>query len=315
MTLREAVGTEAAASSLVEVDGVQLSVSREGQGIPVVCLHAVAHGAGDYRAFARAVRDGFEVICVDWPGHGRSGTDREPTSAARYAELLVLLLDQLGVERPIVIGNSIGGAAALLYAERRKVRALVLCDSGGLLQVNLLVRWFCAAFTRFFAAGARGASWFGAAYAWYYRRLVLPTAAAAEQRERIIAAGYELAPVLRDAWSSFARPSADLRALAASLQVPVWCAWGKYDRVIPLSRCKPAIERMQHARITVFAAGHSAFLECPEEFAREFTKFASDLSATRASLGELQPKSAFVQRPPPDERSEVHSRRATHRPS
>jgi 4,5:9,10-diseco-3-hydroxy-5,9,17-trioxoandrosta-1(10),2-diene-4-oate hydrolase len=294
MNLREAVGTEAGAE-LVEVDRVRLAVSRQGDGPALVCLHAVAHGARDYETFSRAFRDRFEVICIDWPGHGRSDVDREPASAARYAELLVGVLDQLGVERPLVIGNSIGGAAALLYAERRPVRALVLCDSGGLVEVNLLVRTFCRLFAHFFAAGARGAAWFAAAYAWYYRRLVLPGAAAHDQRERIIASGYELAPALRDAWRSFARPSADLRALAATLQVPIWCAWGQYDRVIPLARCKPAIDKMQDARITKFSASHSAFLECPNDFAAAFSEFTSSLSSNQHSN----------EAPLPDERSEV----------
>ena len=92
MSLREAVGTQEGAA-LVEVDGVQLAVSREGHGPPLVCLHAIAHGARDFEPLARAVRDRFEVICIDWPGHGRSGADREPASAARYAALLVGVLD------------------------------------------------------------------------------------------------------------------------------------------------------------------------------------------------------------------------------
>lgn len=283
MTLREAVGTGAGAE-LVDVDGVRLSVAREGQGPVLVCLHAVAHGARDYQPLVRALCERFEVICVDWPGHGRSDVDREPASAARYAALLVQLLDRLGIERPLLIGNSIGGAAALLYAERRPVRALVLCDSGGLLEVNLLVRAFCGLLARFFAAGARGARWFGAAYAWYYRRLVLPTATASQQRERIIAAGYELAPALRDAWLSFARPEADLRALASALDVPIWCAWGKYDRVIPLSRNLPAIRRMRDARVSTFPVGHSAFLECPAEFVAAFTQFADSLPSSDARV-------------------------------
>ena len=276
-----------------------------GAALRVVCLHAVAHGARDYEAFSRAFRDRFEVICIDWPGHGRSGVDREPASAARYAGLLVGVLDQLGVERPLVIGNSIGGAAALLYAEQRPVRALVLCDSGGLVEVNLLVRAFCTLFAHFFAAGARGAAWFAAAYAWYYRRLVLPSAAAHDQRERIIAAGYELAPALRDAWQSFARPSADLRALAATLQVPIWCAWAQHDRVIPLARCKPAIKKMQDARITTFPAGHSAFLECPSDFAAAFTDFTNSLPHPP---NEAPPQDERSEVPRTDERSEVPSR-------
>ena len=224
------------------------------------------------------------MICVDWPGHGRSSVDREPASAARYAALLVGVLDQLGIERPLVIGNSIGGAAALLYAERRPVRALVLCDSGGLVEVNLPVRAFCALFARFFAAGARGAAlvWCRRT-AWYYRRLVLPSAAAREQRERIIAAGYELRRHLARRVAELRPPSRrPARAGEHALQVPIWCAWAKHDRVIPLARCKPAIERMQE-RITTFAAGHSAFLECPTEFAAAFTHFTDSLPPERTS--------------------------------
>jgi pimeloyl-ACP methyl ester carboxylesterase len=292
MSMREAVGAEAN-TSLFEVDGVRLAVSREGHGPPVVCLHAVAHGARDYEPFKQAVGDRFEIVRVDWPNHGRSGADREPASAARYAKLLVLLLDQLGLQRPILLGNSIGGAAALLYAQQRPVRALVLCDSGGLVEVNLTVRVFCALFACFFAAGARGARWFAAAYAWYYRRLVLPTPAAHDQRERIIAAGYELAGTLRDAWSSFATPAADLRALAASLHIPIWCAWAKYDRIIPLARCQPAIDRMKDARVTTFVGGHSPFLESPAEFVAAFDEFVAALTPpvvqTSAALARLDP--------------------------
>jgi 4,5:9,10-diseco-3-hydroxy-5,9,17-trioxoandrosta-1(10),2-diene-4-oate hydrolase len=103
--------------------------------------------------------------------------------------LLVGLLDQLAIEAPIVIGNSIGGAAAIHYAKARPVRALVLCDSGGLVSVDRTVRLFCAAFAAFFARGARGSAWFPWAYALYYRHVVLPTRTARDRCEQIIARG------------------------------------------------------------------------------------------------------------------------------
>lgn len=271
MPMRHAAGAPGA--QFVEVDGVQLAVSREGAGPPVVCLHAIGHGGADFDAFAAALRHRYEILRLDWPGQGRSGDDVQPASARRYAALLIGALDRLGVRAPVLIGNSIGGAAALLCAAERPVAALVLCDPGGLVAVNLAVRIFCAAFSRFFAAGARRARWFPRAFAWYYRRLVLPSPAAAAQRERIIAAGCETAPILRDAWRSFARPDADLRGLARSLQVPVWFAWARHDRVVPLALCKPSIARMRDATLSLFDGGHSAFLEQPEAFAQAFLAF------------------------------------------
>src|SRR5713226_8492295 len=131
MNYREELGVPPN-SRRIEVDGVRLAVARQGQGPPVACLHAIGHGGGDFDAFASAVKARFEVIRLDWPGQGRSGPDPKPLSPSRYADLLGGVLDQLRIEDPIVVGNSIGGAAALIYARDHRVRALVLCDSGGL---------------------------------------------------------------------------------------------------------------------------------------------------------------------------------------
>jgi len=137
---------------------------REGRGQPVVCLHAVGHGGRDFDAFARAVRNDFEVIRIDWPDQGRSAPNHEPPSPARYAALLCGVVKALAIERPIVLGSSIGGTTAILYASTDPVRALVLCGPGGLVDMPPSVTRICNAFSRFFGAGARGAWWFGSAF-------------------------------------------------------------------------------------------------------------------------------------------------------
>lgn len=217
------------------------------------------------------------MVRLDWPGQGRSGPDSKPPSAARYAELLAGVVARLKLERPIILGNSIGGAAAMIYAASHPVTALVLCDTGGLVEVTPAIARACNAFSRFFAAGARKAWWFKPAFWAYYRFLVLPSAAAREQRKRIIAAGYEIAPVLRDAWTSFGRKDADIRELAKGLDVPVWFAWATGDRIIQLKACLPAINAMKNARLTRFGGGHSAFLERLKPFAKEFKRFAKSM--------------------------------------
>lgn len=281
METREQCGVPAGAQK-VRCDGVELAVSRTGQGPVVVCLHAVAHGGRDFQAFTEAMSDRFEVIRVDWPGHGRSGQDSQPPSVARYAQLLEMLLAELQVRDPILIGNSIGGGAAIRYAERHPVRGLVLCDSAGLVPVNALVRATVGLFVRFFRAGERGAGWFDRVYAGYYRFLVLPSPAAAEQRARIVRAGRAYASTLRQAWETFRQPEADLRSITAALDVPIWLAWAKQDRVIPLWMCKPAIRHMQQAQLSTFPGGHAAFLECPQAFIDGFLGFVNGLPAAGA---------------------------------
>lgn len=271
-----------------DIDGVRLAYTRRGQGQPIVCLHAIDHGGRDFEAFSTAVESDYELIALDWPNHGRSSDDHQQASAARYAELLMGLLDQIGVQRPIIVGNSIGAAAALRYVQQREVVALVLCDSGGLVAVNGVVRGFTRMFAAFFSAGARGAGWFGRAFQLYYRWIVLPSTAATAQRERIIASGYESAATLRDAWRSFGQPQADVRAIAASLDVPILVAWARQDWVIPLCMCRPAIRKMQHATLITFKGGHAAFLEQPEAFVASFLQFTRELpDGQTTSAGQL----------------------------
>ncbi len=272
MELRKLTGVPEG-SALLEAAGVLLAVAREGSGVPVVCLHAVGHGGGDFAEFAARARARFEVIRIDWPGQGRSGPDSQAPSPARYAQILQEVLPGLGIERPIIIGNSIGGAAALHYAGVHPVRALVLCNPAGLVPVTPLSRRACAAFVRFFSAGERRAWWFAPAFRAYYRWLLLPGKDAGQQRQRIAAAAYEIAPTLRRAWSSFALPDADIRALAATLDVPVWFAWAERDRLVSLKQNLPAIKAMKRATLSTFRAGHTAFLETPDAFVEGFFEF------------------------------------------
>lgn len=261
--------------AVVDAGGTYLAVMRRGRGTPLVCLHAIAHGARDFETLADKVGDVFEVIAVDWPGHGHSPHDGKAPSAEHYAGVLTKLLDTLKLEKPVLLGNSIGGAAALQVAAARgtAIGGLVLCNAGGLRKVNGVMRFAIARMVSFFRAGELGKRWFGGAYRFYYTRIVLPLAPPAH-RERIIAAGYELSPQLRQAWESFARPAADTRDLVATVECPILFAWAKGDRIIPWSASKKAAMTARNGTVTLLKGGHSAFVEDADEFARALRAFA-----------------------------------------
>lgn len=263
---RAALGAGAAAKR-VTIDGVRLAYRDEGAGPPVLCLHSIAHGSRDFEALGERLRAHYRVIALDWPGHGASDADAVPASATRYAELLAGLVEALALREIVLLGNSIGGAAALAYtaAHPGNVRALVLVDSGGLVSVSAGARLLTSVMASFFAAGARGARWFPWAFALYYRA-VLPGAPARAHRERIVAAARESAATLAQAWASFGTPAADLRSAAAALACPVLAAWARSDRVIPLWLTRPALRQIRDVELVSFPGGHAPFLECPERF-------------------------------------------------
>jgi 4,5:9,10-diseco-3-hydroxy-5,9,17-trioxoandrosta-1(10),2-diene-4-oate hydrolase len=273
--LRAAVGAQEPVT-WIDAGGTRLAMMRRGRGKPVLCLHAIGHGARDFEEFANLVGDTFEVIALDWPGQGLSPPDGTEPTAGHYERLLHAAMDALELDRAILIGNSIGGAAALRFAAHspERVAALVLCDTGGLVALTPFARFVIGRNAAFFAAGERHAKWFASAFRFYYRRIILPRARA--QADRIASSGYEIAGVLRAAWEGFAKPEADITALVARVKCPVFIAWAKSDRAIPWSLNRKVVRKFADVRIKLFCGGHAAFLEDAQRFARAFRQFARD---------------------------------------
>jgi pimeloyl-ACP methyl ester carboxylesterase len=276
--------TSASTHTRVSALGVALAVhdSAPHALLPtILCLPAVGHAGADFAALEARLGAEYRVVTVDFPGQGRSDADHEPASAERYTALIEALVPALGLHSFVLLGNSIGGAVAVRYAAAHpaRVRALVLCNSGGLDRNpgGFLPRLFIGQVVRNMERGARGDAGFARWFARYYATILI-TPEARDHRARIVAAGYELAPVLASAWRSFARASSDVRDLAASLTMPVLVAWALRDRTNRWSRNRAAIARIPNARVALFEAGHSAFLETPDAFAHALRAFLAPLA-------------------------------------
>jgi pimeloyl-ACP methyl ester carboxylesterase len=278
---RLAVGVQAP-YELIEAAGTKVAVARRGEGEPVLCLHATGHGARDFEHFvARVVPLGFEAVAVDWPGQGASPPDATGArpSASRYADILADLIPSLfQASAPIVLGNSIGGMAAIRFAaaHQDQVRALVLANPGGLAPLDNIARFAISALQRFFTAGARNARWFPFAFAVYYL-IVLPSPAGAAQRKRIAAAGQEVAELVGHAWASFGHPESDLRRELERITCPILFAWAMQDRIVAWSKSARAVTNLRGSQVQRFRGGHAAFLEDPEAFVRAFVNFTQSL--------------------------------------
>jgi pimeloyl-ACP methyl ester carboxylesterase len=260
-----------------EVDGIRLAFRQSGQGREVVCLHAIGHGGGDFDAVVEALASRYRVTVLDWPSHGWSGYDAAPPGVARYGELLAAFIAELGLDHVVLIGNSIGGGAAIHYAHAapEKVAALVLANPAGMIEPTPRSRRAVGIMARFFSAGVSRRWWFTPAFALYYR-LVLPKAPARARRAAIIAARHEIASLLAQAWRGFAEPSSDLRSAAAALSCPVLFTWAMRDRFVRYELCRAAIATVPKGTLKKFDAGHSPFLETPEAFIASVSRFLDD---------------------------------------
>jgi pimeloyl-ACP methyl ester carboxylesterase len=104
----------------------ELTYDIRGEGTPVVLLHGLTFDRTTWRPVTERLGDDVQTIAVDLPAHGESSGPvmRLDELAGRIHELLA----SLGIGSPVVVGHSIGGSLAFLYAGHFPARGVVCID-------------------------------------------------------------------------------------------------------------------------------------------------------------------------------------------
>jgi pimeloyl-ACP methyl ester carboxylesterase len=114
-------------------DGHLVGVTVAGTGVPLVVVHGFsAEGFLYAQSLSRLVKMGFRVIAIDTAGHGATqGLPLSGQSLNDYADLLGRVIDELGIERFVVAGHSMGGQIITRMAAKRpdRVMGVVLIDA------------------------------------------------------------------------------------------------------------------------------------------------------------------------------------------
>ncbi len=254
---------------------VHLTGRLPGSAPGLLLLHANPGDHRDFDLIVPTLARKWAVAAVDWPGYGQSTVNHPSMATADgLCDVATRVWDALsahGFHDVTIIGNSVGGYAALRVAERRPdaVAGLVLVQSAGFTPLNVLTRsmfrvmsnrWFAR-----YAVGLGARSYLGGRGG---TRAVYERAARIQKHP-------ERLRVYRAIWRSFADPRLDLRSRAPVIpEIPVQVVWGKYDPMNPWLLNKRGIARaLPHAEVAVLAARHEPFCECPELFLDTVTPF------------------------------------------
>ena len=101
---------------------------------PIVCLPGLTRNSRDFEDFANRYSGRFRVIAPDFRGRGMSERDPQPERylAPVYAADVVQLLDELGIDRAVFVGTSLGGLVTMLIAptQPQRIAATILNDIG-----------------------------------------------------------------------------------------------------------------------------------------------------------------------------------------
>lgn len=125
----------------VDIGGEQhrLFIEEAGRGIPLLCLHTAGNDSRQFRHVMndKGVTDRFRVVAFDMPYHGRSTPPdqwwlKKPRLTTRlYMEIIRAVWTALALERPVVMGCSMGGAIVLKVAAdyQNEIRGIVGLES------------------------------------------------------------------------------------------------------------------------------------------------------------------------------------------
>ncbi|MFC9618657.1 alpha/beta fold hydrolase [Streptomyces sp. NPDC056930] len=112
---------------------VSMAYKRTGSGEPLLLLHGIGHHRQAWDPVLPVLAVERDVIAVDLPGFGASSAlpDGVPYDLARMVPVLGAFCEELGLDRPHVAGNSLGGLLALELGREQLVRSVTALSPAG----------------------------------------------------------------------------------------------------------------------------------------------------------------------------------------
>ena len=120
-----------ATGKYAKVNGLNLYYETHGAGRPLILLHGGLMSNETFGPVLQQLAQSHQVIAPDLQGHGRTADIDRPIDAGLMAGDIVALIDHLGLDKPDLVGYSLGGGVALHTAAKypAKVRRLVAASA------------------------------------------------------------------------------------------------------------------------------------------------------------------------------------------
>jgi pimeloyl-ACP methyl ester carboxylesterase len=248
----------------VTVNGIEISYLRSGEGPPLVMLHGIGGNATQFQHQFDDLASDWTLIAWDAPGYGGSDDPGDDWLMAGYAAALAGLLDELGLDRVTLLGQSWGGVLAQTFVGRspERVQALILSDTsmGGRSQPDE---------QRLASLNARLAA----------LETMTPAELAAARAPAIVGPNPS-AEVLREAEAMMAqiRPNgycraaialaeADTRSIHAGINIPTLILAGEHDGIVPPDTAAELQAAIPAAKlVTIPGVGHLSGQEDPASY-------------------------------------------------
>lgn len=245
----------------VDINGIRTRWRQAGTGPPVLVLHGWGAKIEAVDPIIRALSPQLTVFAVDLPGFGETALPPAPWGVADYADWTRALMDELGLERPNIVGHSNGGRIAIHLATHHpeRVDKLILVDAAGIRPKRGLRYYRRVGMAKTAKHAARLLGRPGRAL---QRRVIARTASS----------DYANAGPLRPTFVKLVNE--DLTPLLPRIRASTLLIWGDQDDATPLSDGLTMERLIPDAGLVVLkGAGHFSYIDQPQRFGRVAAHF------------------------------------------
>lgn len=222
-----------------KIRNVKINYKQYGKGEEVVLLHGWGQNIEMMKPLGDALAPHYHVTIIDLPGFGLS---KEPVYAYTifdYTEVVHELLDELKIDKPIMIGHSFGGRIAIVYASKYKVNKLVLFGSP-------CVRHEYKSFRQTLLKKLK--------------KVKILNPIVNMMKKHMGSVDYRNAsPIMREVLVKTVNQ--DLSECAKMIKCPALLIWGENDEAVPVSEARELDDLLSDSALIVLPGTHYCYLE------------------------------------------------------
>jgi abhydrolase domain-containing protein 6 len=259
----------------VQVDEFNLTYYEGGptDAPSILMIHGFGADKDNWLRFAKPLTSAYHVIALDLPGFGDSSKPDASYDVGSQTERLAAFSKKLGLHKLHLIGNSMGGHIAALYAARypEQVLSVALLDNAGITSPNK---------SEMFQRIERGeanpllvnnAADFSSMLSFVFvKQPLIPDALKQHFAEQAIANQ----PLNEKIFAQLRERYIPLEPELGKIQAPTLVLWGDKDRILDISSIAVMQPLLKHPTVVIMKdCGHAPMIERPDETAAHYQAF------------------------------------------
>lgn len=261
----------------ITVDDHDIAFLSGGSGEEMLLIHGFNADKDNWTRLAAHLTDTVACTAVDLPGHGESSRlDAASYDISSQVDRLKRIHDRLGLGAVHLVGNSMGGHIATVYAVRHPadVASLILLAPAGVTSPER------SELSRRLAAGDHplmpsNAEEYDELLAFVF---VEPPYMPGVVKTHFATAAVRNRPFTDKIWGDLGAAPLPLEPLLSEVKVPTYVLWGDHDRVLDPSGSTVFAAGIEGSKVEILdACGHAPMIEHPDEVARRIRAFIGSL--------------------------------------